>query len=139
MTYHRIVVGYDGSPSAHKAVTEARQIALQNHAELHVVSVARPLGVPDDVETEAFVENSRTFHQKLLDELAAELGESAISVAYEVAVGHPAEQIIFRADQLDADLIVVGDRGRSKIKRKLLGSVSDRVVRHADRAVMVVR
>ncbi|HET6472363.1 MAG TPA: universal stress protein [Pseudomonadales bacterium] len=48
-------------------------------------------------------------------------------------------QRISRADQLDADLIVVGDRGRSKIKRMLLGSVSDRVVRHADRAVMVVR
>ena len=58
---------------------------------------------------------------------------------FEVAVGHPAEQIIYHADQNEVDLIVVGDRGRSKFTRLLLGSVSKQVVQYAERAVMVVR
>jgi len=137
--YRQIVVGYDGSPASRQAVDTAIAIALQNGAMLHVLTVARLLQIPDEVETEAIVENSREFHQRLLDELALSIGDAGAPIQYEIAIGHPAEQIIYRADQLDADLIVVGDRGRSKIKRMLLGSVSDRVVRHADRAVMVVR
>ena len=54
-------------------------------------------------------------------------------------IGHPAEQIIYRADAYGADLIVVGDRGRSKFARLVLGSVSKHVVEHADRPVLVVR
>ena len=137
--YRQIVVGYDGSPASRQAVDTAIAIALQNGAMLHVLTVARLLQIPDEVETEAIVENSREFHQRLLDELALSIGDAGAPIQYEIAIGHPAEQLIYRADQLDADLIVVGDRGRSKIKRMLLGSVSDRVVRHADRAVMVVR
>jgi len=137
--YRQIVVGYDGSPASRQAVDTAIAIALQNGATLHVLTVARLLQIPDEVETEAIVENSREFHQRLLDELALSIGDAGAPIEYEIAIGHPAEQLIYRADQLDADLIVVGDRGRSKIKRMLLGSVSDRVVRHADRAVMVVR
>jgi len=54
-------------------------------------------------------------------------------------VGNPAEQIIYYADRNGVDLIVVGDRGRSKLARLLLGSVSKNVVEHAGRPVMVVR
>ena len=57
----------------------------------------------------------------------------------EVAVGHPAEQIIYDADRHGVDLVVVGDRGRSKFARWLLGSVSKQVVQYAGRPVMVVR
>ena len=58
---------------------------------------------------------------------------------FEVAVGHPAEQIIYDADRHGVDLIVVGDRGRSKFARLLLGSVSKQVVQYAGRAVLVAR
>ena len=58
---------------------------------------------------------------------------------FEVSVGHPAEQIIYDADRHGVDLIVVGDRGRSKLAKFLLGSVSKQVVHYANRPVMVVR
>lgn len=137
--YRRIVVGYDGSAAGRKAFDAALQLAAQHGAELYVISVARPSEVADDVETEAVIEHSRAYHRRLLAELKASVAGKAVKTHYEVAVGHPAEQIIYFADRCDADLVVVGDRGRSKFARLLLGSVSKQVTEHAGRPVLVVR
>ena len=137
--YRRIVVGYDGSEAGRKAFATALQLASRDRAELHVLSVARPPEVGDDVETEAVIENSLRHHRALLDELRAETSRAGINAHFEVAVGHPAEQIMHHADVNEADLIVVGDRGRSKFARLLLGSVSKQVVQYAERTVLVVR
>jgi nucleotide-binding universal stress UspA family protein len=132
-------VGYDGSEAARKAFDAALGLAAQHGAELYVVSVARPSEVADDVETEAVIEHSRAYHRRLLAELKLSAAAKVVRTHYEVAVGHPAEQIIYLADRCDADLVVVGDRGRSKFARLLLGSVSRHVTEHAGRAVLIVR
>ncbi len=137
--YRRILVGYDGSESSKKAFATACDLAATHGAELYVLSVARPPEVADDVETEAVIENSRRYHRGLLAELRAAVAGKGIQMHFEVGVGHPAEQIIYDADRHDVDLIVVGDRGRSKFSRLLLGSVSKQVVQYAGRAVLVVR
>jgi nucleotide-binding universal stress UspA family protein len=137
--YRRILIGYDGSAASRKAFDTAAALAVRDGAELVVLSVCRPPEVGDDVETEAVIENSRAFHRRLLDELRAGASAAGLSVRYEVAVGHPAEQIMYHADASEADLIVVGDRGRSKFARLLLGSVSKQVVQYAARPVLVVR
>jgi nucleotide-binding universal stress UspA family protein len=137
--YRKILVGYDGSPAGRKAFGAALELAAKDGAELYVLSVARPPEVGDDVETEAVIENSRQHHRRVLAELKASIAAKGVKTHFEVAVGHPAEQIIFDADRLGVDLIVVGDRGRSKFVRLLLGSVSKQVVEHADRPVLVVR
>lgn len=108
-------------------------------AELFVLSVARPPEVGDDVETEAVIENSRHYHRRMLAELKSSVSAKGVKTHFEVAVGHPAEQIIFDADRHGADLIVVGHRGRSKLARFLLGSVSKQVVQYAGHPVLVVR
>jgi hypothetical protein len=54
-------------------------------------------------------------------------------------VGHPVEEIIKRAEDLEADLIVVGTHGRAGFKRAMIGSVAERIVRHATCPVLVVR
>lgn len=137
--YRTIVVGYDGSTAARKAFDAALELAARDHAELHVVSVGRPSEIADDVETEALIEHTRAYHRRLLAELKASAATKQVKTRYEVAVGHPAEQIIYYADRIGADLIVVGDRGRSNFARLLLGSVSKQVTEHAGRPVLVVR
>ena len=139
MPYRRILVGYDGSAAGRKAFDAALELARRDAAELHVLSVARPPEIGDDVETEAVIEYSRHHHRALLAELRAETSKEGVKAHYEVAVGHPAEQIMHQADAHEVDLIVVGDRGRSKFARLLLGSVSKQVVQYAARAVLVVR
>ena len=139
VAYRKILVGYDGSAAARKAFDAALELAAKHGAELYVLSVARPPEVADDVETEAVIENSRQYHRRMLAELKSSVAATGVKTHFEVAVGHPAEQIIYDADRQGADLIVVGDRGRSNLARFLLGSVSKQVVQHAARAVMVVR
>ncbi len=138
-TYRRILVGYDGSEAGDKAFDSALSLAKSHGAELWVLSVTRPPEIGDDVESEAVIENSREYHRKLLGPLQRKTEQAGVKGHFEVAVGHPAEQIISRADQHHADLIVVGDRGRSKFARLLLGSVSKTVVQYAARPVLVVR
>jgi nucleotide-binding universal stress UspA family protein len=137
--YRKILVGYDGSEAGAKAFNTALELAAKYGAELYVLSVARPPDIGDDVETEAVVENSREYHRKLLEPLKPTVAKARVNGQFDVAVGHPAEQIIYYADRNGVDLIVMGDRGRSKFARLLLGSVSKQVVEHADRPVMVVR
>lgn len=137
--YRKILIAYDGSEASRKAFETALTLALQHNAELFVLSVARPPEVADEVETEAVIENSRQHHRRMLAELKPALAAKKIKAHLEVAVGHPAEQIIYDADRHGVDLIVVGHRGRSKFARLLLGSVSKHVVQYADRPVLVVR
>jgi len=137
--YRRIVVGYDGSKAGRKAFDCALSLAQRDTAELYVLAVAHPPEIGDDVESEAVIENSRSYHEKLLEALRQVSAEAKVKAHFEVAVGHPAEQIMYHADRHEADLIVVGDRGRSKFARLLLGSVSKQVVQYAGKAVLVVR
>lgn len=104
-----------------------------------MLSVVRTLDVADDVETEAVIENSMDYHRELMEPLVQQVRDRRVSAQFDVVVGHPAEQIIYKSDEIKADLIVVGDRGRSKFARLLLGSVSKQVVQYADRPVLVVR
>lgn len=137
--YRKILVGYDGSGQGRKAFDTALGLAARHGAELYVLAVVHPPEIGSDVETEAVIENSRRHHRQMLDELKPSVAAQAVKAQFEVAVGHPAEQIIYHADRHEVDVIVVGDRGRSKFTRWLLGSVSKQVVHHAGRAVLVVR
>jgi len=137
--YTKILVGYDGSDAGKKAFETALELAATHGADLYVFTVCRPPEIGDDVETEAVIENSRRHHRGLLAELKPAVSAKGVNAHFEVAVGHPAEQIIYDADRNGVDLVVVGARGRSMFARLLLGSVSKQVVQYADRPVMVVR
>ena len=65
--------------------------------------------------------------------------ESGVDLETRVLVGHAADQILRRAADTEAELIVMGHRGRSAIREWLFGSTSRRVVSHAHTSVLVVR
>ena len=135
----KILLAYDGSDPSKKALDAALNLAGKYQAELYVLTVAQPPDFGEDVETEAIIENSRSYHERTLTPVRHLVGKGGVKAQFEVAVGHPAEQIIYHADRYRVDLIVLGHRGKSLFRRLLLGSVSKQVVQYADRAVLVVR
>jgi nucleotide-binding universal stress UspA family protein len=136
---NRILVAYDGSDPAKKAHDFALDFAQKCRAEVWVLSVARPPDFAEDVETEAIIENSRKHHHRLLAQLKQQSAGTGLPVHFEVAVGHPAEQIIHHAELHRVDLIVIGHRGKSLFERLRLGSVSRQVMDYANCAVLVTR
>lgn len=134
-----ILLAYDGSAPAEKAHLFALDLARKYDADLYVLAVARPPEFGDDVETEAIIENSKKHYHKILAPLKAQAPSVGIRLHFEVAVGHPAEQIILHAERVKADVIVIGHRGKSLFERLRLGSVSRQVIHYAHCSVTVVR
>lgn len=104
-----------------------------------MLAVARPPEPPEDVETEAILENAEAHYKELFDALKTEAASQGLIPRFEIVAGHPANQIVYRAEQNGVDLIVVGHRGRSFFERLLVGSVSKQVLTHAHCPVLVVR
>jgi nucleotide-binding universal stress UspA family protein len=162
----RIVVGVDGSPNARRALAWAaaeahlRQAGLQVVHAYHAKNLAAPVyfgsqhtwdasvgsaGEPQPELTasvhgrEAFEEAVRSQADELLEALLGELGETVSGVEVQRTVvedRHPAEALV--ALSVDADLLVVGSRGRGGFSELLLGSVSHAAVLHAACPVVVV-
>lgn len=135
----RILLGFDGSESATRALSFAVSLARAFGAELRVLAVARPPEFADEVETGAIIENSRRQYERLLNGVRTKLAQESFSVQFEVAVGHPAEQIVRYAELNGIDHIVVGHRGHTLFERWLIGSVARQVIAYAPCAVTVVR
>lgn len=138
-----ILVGFDGSESARKALRFAHDLAVQTHAKLTLLFVLElphvlPIGPLDGYLVTAPSRDPEEIKtvQRLLDEAVADL--PAAEVDKRVEVGRAADVVCEQANRLGADLIVVGARGLSAGGRWLLGSVSDRVTHHAGRPVVVV-
>lgn len=134
---HKILVAYDGSDAARTAFDFGLELANKYESELHVLSVARPPDFGTEVETEAIIEQSRHHCAQVLHPLKSRAGGRATK--FEIAVGHPAEQIVLYAENHGIDHIVVGHRGRSVFERWLVGSVARQVIAYARCAVTVVR
>jgi len=135
----RLLVAFDGSPSAQKAFAFAISLARVLEAELYVLAVARPPEPADDVETEAVIESAREYFEAQFAAASEKAKASGVRTQFEIAVGHPAEQIVDRADTQGIDHIVMGHRGNTFFRRWLLGSVCKQVIDHASCTVTVVR
>jgi nucleotide-binding universal stress UspA family protein len=141
----KILLATDGSEEAALAAKTAADIAAKTDSELHVMH-ARIVPAYLDPSTErvrevpGIEENVSREAQQLLDAQAEQIKAAGGAVAQTyVRLGRPVEEIIILADTIRAGLIVVGSRGLGGIRRLLIGSVSDSVVRHAHCPVLVVR
>jgi nucleotide-binding universal stress UspA family protein len=133
----KLLIAFDGSDAARAAFDFALDMAGRYGAELHVLAIARPPDIGEEVETEAIIESARRHYREALKPLKAAVGD--IQTRFEVKVGHPAEQIVIYAEGHGIDHIVVGHRGHSLFERWLIGSVARRVIAYAPCAVTVVR
>jgi nucleotide-binding universal stress UspA family protein len=136
-----ILLATDGSREAELARTTAIDLAESTNSELHVVTVAR--GYPSyDVRNPSVVERLREQAEDILNEQAAKIEQEGGTVAEKhlrIAERYRAQQIVQVAEDISAGLIVMGSRGLGGVRRALMGSVSDSVVRHAHCPVLVVR
>ncbi len=139
----RILLATDGSEEAELATRAAVELANSTGSELHLVHVKllpitppypEVLGWREDLEC-AEMET-----RELLDEQVKKVEEASgiVARAHRLRGEQPAEEIIALAEKLGVGLIVVGSRGRGRIRRALTGRVSDRVVRRARCPVLVV-
>jgi nucleotide-binding universal stress UspA family protein len=136
--FRHMLVGYDRSPQSEKAVEVAFSLADCIDSTVLVFAVARPPEPATSVELEAVLDDAREHYQEGFKKILEKARAHDLDVKTDMAVGHPGEQIIHRAEADGIDLIIVGRRGRSMLSRMMLGSVSERVLRYAHCPVMVV-
>jgi nucleotide-binding universal stress UspA family protein len=136
--FRKLLVGYDGSPQSEKAVDVAFLLAEYLDATVLIFAVARPPEPPTSVELEAVVDDAKEHFEEGFKKIVERARAHNLEIKTDMAVGHPAEQIIHRAELENIDLIVLGRRGKSLFKKMIMGSISERVLRYAHCPVMVV-
>jgi len=136
---HTIVVPVDFSDASAPAVQSALELASQP-SDVHVVHVipalnpVSPIGIWGDADVE---KQLSTNAQEYLKTFLASHEIEGVSSAIEI--GQPGNGIVDYAQKHNADLVVIPSHGHSGLKRALLGSVAEQVIRHAPCATLVLR
>ncbi|HWV84055.1 MAG TPA: universal stress protein [Capillimicrobium sp.] len=144
--FKSIVVGTDGSETASEAVRQAVELARGIGAKIQLVSAYEPVPesrlreeqqqVPQDVQ---WMVNPREDVDATLGDAAEMVRTAGVEVETYARQGDPADAILDVAEETDADLIVVGNKGMTGAKRFLLGSVPNKVSHHAPCSVLIIR
>jgi nucleotide-binding universal stress UspA family protein len=137
-----VVVGTDGSPNAEIAVRRAAEIAKSDGAVLYLITAFPDVptyseGITSSAKRERI--DLREVAEGLLSRTAEELQAQDLEVMTAAREGDPAQVILDVSRESDADLIVIGARGLTGIRRFLLGSVSSKLAHHAECSLMIVR
>ena len=142
----RIVVGTDGSETASEAVRQAAELAKLSGAKLDIVSAFEPVpqsrvkeeagDIPGDV---AYAVGPREDVNVILEGAAGPPRADGIEVDTHPREGDPADAILDVAEELNASLIVVGNKGMTGTRRFLLGSVPNKISHHAPCSVFIAR
>jgi nucleotide-binding universal stress UspA family protein len=145
--FGRIVVGTDGSETAAEAVRQATELAKLSNARLDIVSAFEPIPqqrvraeareAPGDVQYEI---GPREDVNLILEGASGDAKKEGLDeVQTHAREGDPADAILDVAEEINADLIVVGNKGMTGARRFLLGSVPNKVSHHAPCSVIIIR
>lgn len=136
----KILIAHDGSKSSEKALKKAFQISETFRSSLTVLSVIPELYLTELMEMD---------RARILDTMAKETREMMEKIKTKskrvkslrtiIKQGDPAEEILKTAEKMKADVIITGSHGRHGAQRFLLGSVSSKIVDHAECDVLVVK
>ena len=142
LTLKKLLVAFDGSPYSMKAFDFALELSnlspVHSH-ELNVLSVVQVPEPADLVEVDAIIDTATQHYEGMFKELRQKGAAANVPITTEVAVGHPADQIVHYAAEKGCDMVILGHRGKSLMERWKLGSVSKRVTSYAPCTVTIVR
>lgn len=133
----RIVVGFDGSEQARRALLRAKTIAEKFGSKVYVVHVIDTalFSLSESFTSPSVILSLRQKAEKLINEALSTVDNAE----GKILEGDPAHEIVRFAREVGASLIIVGSRGLSTIRRVLIGSVSSRVVQESSVDVLVVK
>jgi nucleotide-binding universal stress UspA family protein len=143
----RILVAIDGSPCSDRAVQSVAIRPWPADSQIEVVTVVHTAmpSFPDPqlmiaaAHVEALGADRKRAPGRVQRAERCLAGKPGVSVTSRVLEGDPAEAILDEAGRWDADLVVVGSHGYGRLKRRLLGSVSEALALHARCSVEIVR
>ena len=146
----KILLATDGTRHSDSALEMVGNLKLSAGDEIKVVSVvdmAVPLSVdiyagylPTTAEIEKTAqENAAKILEDASQQIQRSFADKNVFISTEVLLGSPESRIVETAEEMPADLIIVGSHGYNRWERLLLGSVSDSVVHHSPCSVLVVR
>ncbi|MFC6826204.1 universal stress protein [Halopelagius fulvigenes] len=141
--YRTILVPTDGSAPADAALDRAIELAETYDATLRILSVVdigdAGMLSPESAPVDGVRRSLRGRAEQLVDDAAERAAEAGVRTETEVTIGIPHVEILDAAAEAGADLVVMGTHGRTGLKRALIGSVTERVVRRCDAPVLTVR
>ncbi|MDP1761910.1 MAG: universal stress protein [Deltaproteobacteria bacterium] len=139
--FRKILLAYDGSEGANRALAVGIGLAKIHDAELWAVAVQEKLprfsGTIDEVQEEKQFADEQ--YGKLLEAAKVKAKEGGIELKTLMRPGHPAQTIISAAQEGKFDLVLVGHTGLSGVWAAFLGTTAEKVSRHAPCSVLIVR
>lgn len=137
--YENLLLPTDGSDRTGQAVDHAIHVARMDGATLHVLHVVDTSMVPLDAHSRSIYDELEAEGRDSVEEICDRAVDAGIHSVSAIRRGTPHREILDYADENDVDCIVMGTHGRTGLRRTLLGSVTERVVRLSDTPVLTVR
>ena len=140
--FTKILVAIDGSDISKSAFNKAVELAKASKAELHAIYVIESGMIspgPVDTSWELIYQRFEKEGRDVMAELVEEASKKGVTLTSHLEAGHAGETIINKATELECDLIVVGSRGKSKLDRLLIGSVSLHIVNYAKTNTLIIK
>jgi nucleotide-binding universal stress UspA family protein len=151
--FTHLLVPLDGSRFGSRALRYAVEVARQFDADIMLLQIIKPAtpivaspmvaspSMADVAVQTALMEDKRNVSRakRYLSGKAREIRSQNIKVNYQAIVGEPAQSIIEFNDNNNIDLVVMSSHGRNVVKRAIMGSVADKVIRESKKPVLVIR
>lgn len=135
--YERVLIPTDGSTGTAHVAMQGIDLAERYGGDVHVIHVVDTGGLlSESSDTREKLEREG---QRAVSKVEAMARAHKVPVETAIREGEPAEEILNYADEIQADIIVAGTHGRTGVKRHLIGSVAERLVRHATCPVTTIR
>ena len=144
--YSKIVVGTDGSATANAAVRHAAGLAKATGATLHIVHAFQPVPAMASLGIDAgaavlaagSAEEAERQGREVLERSKSLASAEGATAEGHLEISDPASALLDTAERLEADLLVVGNKGMSGVKRFVLGSVPNKVSHHCPCSLLIV-